>query len=75
MKRRLSARATTGPSDSAEMAAERGARYREVAGLLLRDYDIIPLWQEQLQVVAQPGISGIVVEPNFYLHYDLLERQ
>ncbi|WP_119072190.1 ABC transporter substrate-binding protein [Aggregatilinea lenta] len=54
--------------------AERGALYRDVAGLLLRDYDLVPLWQDHIQVAARDGITGITLEPNFFLHYDLLAR-
>ncbi len=54
--------------------AERGALYREVAGLLLKDYDLVPLWQDHIQVAAREDIRGIQLEPNFFLHYDLLVR-
>lgn len=54
--------------------AERGALYREAAGLLLRDYDLVPLWQDHIQIAARDGIQGIQLEPNSFLHYDLLVR-
>ncbi|HML21665.1 MAG TPA: ABC transporter substrate-binding protein [Aggregatilinea sp.] len=54
--------------------AARGALYRDVAGLLLNAYDLVPLWQDHIQVAARDGISGITLEPNFFLHYDLLAR-
>ncbi|MBN1202415.1 MAG: hypothetical protein JXJ20_11210 [Anaerolineae bacterium] len=53
---------------------EQGARYRDVSEWLLARYDIIPLWQEHLQVVAWKDINGIQLEPNFFLHYDQLAR-
>lgn len=56
-------------------APARGALYRDAAGLLLRDYALVPLWQDHIQVVAQADVQGIVVEPNFFLHYDRLTRQ
>jgi ABC-type transport system substrate-binding protein len=55
--------------------AEQGARYREVAALLLEDHDLAPIWQDHLFVVAWDDIEGILVEPNFLLHYDWLARK
>jgi peptide/nickel transport system substrate-binding protein len=55
--------------------AEQGALYREVSEWLLGDYDLIPMWQEHLQVVAWEDIDGIQIEPNFFLHYDQLVRK
>ncbi len=49
--------------------------YREVSSLLLENYDIIPVWQDHIQVLTWDDIGGVVVEPNFMLHYDLLVRK
>lgn len=58
----------------ADDASARAALYRDAAGLLLRDYALVPLWQDHIQVVAQTDVRGIIVEPNFFLHYDHLTR-
>ncbi len=55
--------------------AASGEQYQEVARLLLDNFDIAPLWQDQLQLLAWDNITGIQVEPNFFLHYDLLAKQ
>jgi peptide/nickel transport system substrate-binding protein len=56
-------------------AAQQGKRYAQAAQLLLRNYDLAPLWQDHLQVVARDDIGGIQIESNFLLHYDQLVRQ
>lgn len=56
-------------------AAAQGALYVQISERLLEDYDITPLWQDEIQLVAQAHIGGIVIEPNSFLHYDLLERE
>ena len=55
--------------------AEQGALYQDAADLLLADHDLIPLWQDHLQVMAWEDIEGIQIEANFFLHYDLLKRK
>jgi ABC-type transport system substrate-binding protein len=55
--------------------AEQGMKYQEVGDWLLADFDLIPMWQEHVQVLAWENITGIQIEPNFFLHYDLLARQ
>ncbi len=55
--------------------AAQGPLYQAAAALLLEDYDLIPLWQDHLQAVAWDDITGIQIEPNFFLHYDLLARK
>lgn len=52
-----------------------GSLYQQAAALLLEKFDIAPLWQETLQIVAWDGIGGIQLEPNYFLHYDLLTKQ
>jgi len=54
--------------------AAQGERYRAAAALLRGSSDIIPLWQEHLHLLAWNDISGVQVEPNFFLHYDSLIR-
>lgn len=54
---------------------EQGALYQQAAAELLSTHDIIPLWQDDLQVVAWDDIEGILIEPNFFLHYDRLARE
>ncbi|MCI0712287.1 MAG: ABC transporter substrate-binding protein [Chloroflexi bacterium] len=49
--------------------------YQQVQTLIEEDASLVPLWQDVLIVAAQPNISGIQLEANFYLHYDLLEKQ
>ena len=39
------------------------------------DPPTIPLTQGSLLVVAQPGIGGIVLDPNMQNHYFLYERE
>lgn len=54
--------------------AGQGALYQEVADLLLENHAIAPVWQDHLQVIAWDDIDGILIEPNFFLHYDQLVR-
>jgi peptide/nickel transport system substrate-binding protein len=53
---------------------ERKAVYEEAQQLWVTDPPTIPLTQGSLLVVAQPGISGIVLDPNMLFHYFLLEK-
>ncbi|MBN1680391.1 MAG: hypothetical protein JW966_08855 [Anaerolineae bacterium] len=55
--------------------AAQGELYRAAANELLTGYDIAPLWQDHIQLFAWDDISGIQIEPNFFLHYDLLKRR
>lgn len=55
--------------------AARGEIYQEIAEWLLDDHDLIPVWQDHVQVVAWNDIDGVEVEPNFFLHYDRLARR
>lgn len=54
--------------------AAQGALYAAAADLVLADHALVPLWQDELQVVAWDEITGIQIEPNYLLHYDQLER-
>jgi peptide/nickel transport system substrate-binding protein len=54
---------------------EQGELYQEVAQWLLDTHAIAPIWQDHLQVVAWDDIDGILIEPNFFLHYDQLVRR
>lgn len=52
------------------------AFYAPVFGNPTDDHNLIfPLWQESLLLLHWNDIIGITVEPNSYLHYNLLERQ
>lgn len=55
--------------------AAAGTIYRQIAQLILDDYALVPIWQDHLEVVAWNDIDGILVEPNYFLHYDQLVRR
>jgi peptide/nickel transport system substrate-binding protein len=52
-----------------------GALYQEVAQAAFDGHVLVPLWQDHLQVIAWDDIGGIAIEPNYFLHYDQLERE
>ncbi len=52
-----------------------GTVYHLLAQRILDDYALVPLWQDHAEVVAWDDIGGILVEPNYFLHYDQLVRQ
>lgn len=54
---------------------EQDAAYREIQELVYPDYNIAPMWQDTVSALASDSISGVTVEANMYLHYDLLEKQ
>jgi ABC-type transport system substrate-binding protein len=54
--------------------ADRLAIYEEAQELWVQDAPTIPLSQGSLLVVAQPGVSGIVLDPNMLFHYFLLSK-
>jgi peptide/nickel transport system substrate-binding protein len=54
---------------------ERKAIYEEAQELWAVDPPTIPLTQGSLFIVAQPGITGIVLDPNMQNHYFLYERE
>jgi peptide/nickel transport system substrate-binding protein len=51
---------------------DRKAIYEEAQTLWTVDVPTIPLSQGSLLVVAQPGVEGIVLDPNMLFHYFLL---
>ncbi len=53
---------------------ERKAVYEEAQTLWVQDPPTIPLTQGSLLVVAQPGVEGIVLDPNMLFHYFLLSK-
>jgi peptide/nickel transport system substrate-binding protein len=55
--------------------ASAGPIYRLLAQQILDDYAMVPLWQDHIEVVAWDDIDGILVEPNYFLHYDQLVRR
>lgn len=55
--------------------AEAGPFYQSAAAMLLETYDIIPLWQDHVQIAYQDTVSGVQIEGNFFLHYDQLAKE
>ncbi len=55
--------------------ATQGALYRQVAQAVYEDFALVPLWQDHVQAVAWEDVAGVEVEPNFFLHYELLQRR
>lgn len=55
--------------------AAQGALYQDIAHWIFDDHAMIPLWQDHIQVVAWDDIDGILIEPNYFLHYDQLVRR
>jgi peptide/nickel transport system substrate-binding protein len=53
----------------------RQATYADAQELWAVDVPTIPLSQGSLLVVAQPGIGGIVLDPNMLIHYFLLHGE
>ncbi len=56
-------------------AAAQSALYRQVARAVYADFALVPLWQDHVQAVAWENVAGVQVEPNFFLHYALLQRR
>jgi len=54
---------------------ERAAIYEEAQTLWVTDPPTVPLTQGSLLVVAQPGVQGIVLDPNMMFHYFLLYKE
>lgn len=54
---------------------EQNAVYREIQELVYPGFNLAPMWQDTVTALARDNISGVVVEANMYLHYDLLEKQ
>ncbi len=51
------------------------AAYQEVQALVQSTNTLVPLWQDVVSVLYQAEIGGVLLEPNYFLHYDLLTRQ
>ncbi|GIK66287.1 MAG: peptide ABC transporter substrate-binding protein [Chloroflexota bacterium] len=49
--------------------------YRQAQTLIQPENIIAPLWEDTLTVLTWNDIGGITIEPNFFLHYDLLTRE
>lgn len=49
--------------------------YREAQTLIASTNTIVPLWQDVVSVLYRSEIDGVVLEANYFLHYDLLTRQ
>jgi len=56
-------------------SAERQKTYEDVQKLWVTEVPTIPLTQGSLLVVAQPGVSGIVMDPNMQYHYFLMYKE
>ncbi|MBI5959106.1 MAG: hypothetical protein HY866_10250 [Chloroflexi bacterium] len=56
-------------------ADEQTMLYQDIVYWALEDYALIPLWQDHVQVMSWSDIGGILVESNFFLHYDRLVRE
>jgi peptide/nickel transport system substrate-binding protein len=54
--------------------ADRLQLYEDIQSLWVEDVPTIPLTQGSLLVVAQPGVDGIVLDPNMLFHYFLLTK-
>jgi peptide/nickel transport system substrate-binding protein len=53
---------------------DRKAIYEDAQELWVMDPPTVPLSQGALLVVAQPGVEGIVLDPNMLFHYYLLSK-
>jgi peptide/nickel transport system substrate-binding protein len=65
--------------EAGQVAAElrgddRRQNYEDAQDLWAVDIPTIPLTQGSLLVVAQPGVQGIVLDPNMLFHYFLLAK-
>jgi peptide/nickel transport system substrate-binding protein len=47
--------------------------YREAQALMLETYALFPMWQGSVHILYRDTVSGVTIEPDYYLHYDLLE--
>ena len=54
--------------------AERNALYQEAQQIMHDEFTFSPLWQDELHVLYSSDVSGVMIEANFFLHYDLLEK-
>lgn len=56
-------------------AAAADKLYHEAQALMLETYSILPMWQGGVHILYADNISGVTLEPDFFLHYDLLEKE
>lgn len=49
--------------------------YREAQQLMGETYTLLPLWQDGVHVLYREDITGITLEADYFLHYDLLAKQ
>lgn len=54
---------------------DQNVAYRELQEMIYPEFSISPLWQDTLSVLTRDNISGVTLESNFYLHFELLEKQ
>lgn len=52
-----------------------GALYQQAQEIVRDTYTIVPVWQDVVSIVYWNDIAGVTTEANYFLHYDLLERQ
>ncbi|MFN8420906.1 MAG: ABC transporter substrate-binding protein [Anaerolineae bacterium] len=60
--------ATAAPAQQMEL-------YQQVQQIALEQAVVIPLWQTDQRLLVRDDVQGIVIEPNFLLRYDQLERK
>jgi peptide/nickel transport system substrate-binding protein len=49
--------------------------YQQAQQLAYATYTLVPLWQDSVSILYWNDIAGVTLEANYFLHYDLLERQ
>ncbi|PJF39527.1 MAG: hypothetical protein CUN55_14110 [Phototrophicales bacterium] len=54
---------------------EQNAAYRDAQALIQSSNTLVPLWQDVVSVLYRSDIGGVVLESNYFLHYDQLTRQ
>lgn len=55
--------------------AEQNRLYRQAQAMIFPEYVIMPLWRDVINVVSWDNIGGIMVETNYFLHYDRLVKE
>lgn len=48
--------------------------YRQAQELMRDSFTLVPLWQDSLHALYRSDVSGVVIEANFFLRYDFLEK-
>ncbi len=56
------------------LASEDSELYIQAQQLAFEDHSLVPLWQDVTSILYRADISGVTIEANYFLHYDLLER-